>query len=103
MVANAIDLPGHPAVLRVPASDVQVESDLGARLVTRGVGRLQAGEIAMALDGGQAAAARLMAGDAIHAAVLHCQGATRICRPDNKRQFLSRPDHDSALREHATG
>ncbi len=36
VVANAVDLPGHPAIRRVPAVDVQCDSDLGERLVTRG-------------------------------------------------------------------
>src|SRR5882757_7124555 len=40
VIANAVDLPGHPAVTRAPAHDLQPDSDLGARLVTRGVGRL---------------------------------------------------------------
>jgi ApbE superfamily uncharacterized protein (UPF0280 family) len=52
IIANAVDLPGHPAVLRCPANDLQPDSDLGARLVTREVGRLEDGEIATALDAG---------------------------------------------------
>ena len=39
IIANAVDLPGHPAIVRCPAHDLQPDSDLGARLVTRGVGR----------------------------------------------------------------
>src|SRR5271156_1923413 len=35
IVANAVDLPGHPAVTRLPARDLQADSDLGARPVTR--------------------------------------------------------------------
>ena len=30
VVANAVDLPGHPAVTRRPASDIQPDTDLGA-------------------------------------------------------------------------
>ena len=40
IIANAVDLPGHPAILRCPAHDLQPDSDLGARLVTRDVGDL---------------------------------------------------------------
>src|SRR6202158_3381906 len=52
IIANAVDLPGHPAILRVPAHDLQPDSDLGARLVTRDVGELSAREIGGALDAG---------------------------------------------------
>src|SRR5258705_5993664 len=39
IIANAVDLPGHPAIVRCPAHDLQPDSDLGARLVTRSVGK----------------------------------------------------------------
>ena len=38
LIANAVDLPGHPAVSRVPASSRDPQSDLGDRLVTFDVG-----------------------------------------------------------------
>ena len=50
MIANAVDLPGHSAVLRRPAVEMQAESDLGHRLVTVGVGPLGATDVARALD-----------------------------------------------------
>lgn len=53
MIANAVDLPGHPAILRRPACQMQAESDLGARLVTVGVGRLNGPEAAAALSLGE--------------------------------------------------
>jgi ApbE superfamily uncharacterized protein (UPF0280 family) len=34
IIANAVDLPGHPCIVRCPANALQPESDLGARLVT---------------------------------------------------------------------
>ena len=40
IIANAVDLPGHPGIVRLPANELQPDSDLGARLVTRGVGAL---------------------------------------------------------------
>src|SRR5262249_26464473 len=33
IIANVVDLPGHPAILRVPAIELQPDSDLGSRLV----------------------------------------------------------------------
>ena len=41
IIANAVDLPGHPAIIRCPANELQPDSDLGARLVTRDVGALR--------------------------------------------------------------
>src|SRR5437588_1362537 len=52
IVANAVDLAGHPAIVRCPARDVQPDSDLGARLVTREVGNLSKDEIDAALEAG---------------------------------------------------
>ena len=40
VIANAVDLPGHPAIKRVPASDLEPDSDLGSRLITAEVGPL---------------------------------------------------------------
>ncbi len=78
MIANAVDLPGHPAVVRVPACELDPDSDLGRRLVTRAVGSLGAAEIAAALDDGEKAARKLVAAGLIHAAALHLAGTTRV-------------------------
>ena len=78
VVANAVALPGHRAVHRVPATTVQPDSDLGCRPVTRGVGWLAPAEIADALHAGVAVAERLIGEGLIAAAALHCQGHTRL-------------------------
>lgn len=54
MIANAVDLPGHPAITRVPAREVKADSDLGDLPVTVGVGALTMAEAAEALDRGAA-------------------------------------------------
>jgi hypothetical protein len=77
IVANAVDLPGHPGVLRVPADEIDPNSDLGRRPVTRDVAPLDAGEIERALAAGAARAQGLIADGRIVAASLHLQGATR--------------------------
>ena len=74
IIANAVDLPGHPAVVRCPAHDLQPDSDLGARLVTRGVGELSADEIEDALESGAACAREVLAAGLIDAAVLRLHG-----------------------------
>jgi ApbE superfamily uncharacterized protein (UPF0280 family) len=76
IVANAVDLPGHPAILRCPARDLQPDSDLGARLVTRDVGELSCGEIEDALEAGADSARRLLAAGLIDGAVLRLRGET---------------------------
>lgn len=74
VVANAVDLPGHPAVMRCPARDLQPDSDLGARLVTRDVGELSCGEIEDALEAGVDCARKLLAAGLIDGAVLRLKG-----------------------------
>jgi ApbE superfamily uncharacterized protein (UPF0280 family) len=78
MIANAVDLPSHPAILRVPANALQPDSDLGSRLVTRSVGSLTETEIARALARGQRYAEHLLETGRIQAAGLHLAGTTRI-------------------------
>ena len=74
MIANAVDLPGHPAVARVPAVAVKADSDLGQRLVTVDVGRLSAREVAEALGRGACSARRLVDRGLILGAALVLQG-----------------------------
>jgi len=78
VVANAVDLPGHPAIHRTSAAELQPDSDLCNRLVTTGIGALSPGEIGRALDGGAAVAGRLLRAGLIAGAAMHCQGATRV-------------------------
>jgi uncharacterized protein len=78
LIANAVDLPGHPAVARRPACTVQAESDLGARLVTVGVGALAVAEVDVALARGVARAEAMRARGLIAAAALFLGGAVRI-------------------------
>jgi ApbE superfamily uncharacterized protein (UPF0280 family) len=78
IIANAVDLPGHPGVTRVPANSLVPESDLGGRLVTQDVGDLSPVEIDTALDRGVVVVRRLLADGLIRAAALHLRGETRI-------------------------
>jgi len=78
IIANAVDVPGHPAVLRCPAHDLQPDSDLGARLVTREVGDLSHYKIEQALDAGVRMARALLAQGLIEGAALRLQGESRI-------------------------
>ncbi len=78
VIANAVDLPGHPAVLRRPACELQPDSDLGDRLVTCDVGALCDAEIAAALVAGERSAQALLLGGLIEAAVLQLSGSARV-------------------------
>ncbi len=78
IIANAVDLPGHPAIVRRPACDLQPDSDLGARLVTRDVGELSDCEIENALETGAACARRLLAAGLIDGAALRLHGETVV-------------------------
>jgi ApbE superfamily uncharacterized protein (UPF0280 family) len=56
LIANAVDISGHPAIRRTPACDLDPQSDLGERRVTVAVGPLTPGEIERALASGAAEA-----------------------------------------------
>jgi len=84
VVANAVDLPGHPAVNRTPAATLAPDSDLGERLVTQSVGRLTAAEIANALDAGVVVAERLCTAGLIRAAALNLQRETRTVSAEGR-------------------
>lgn len=74
IVANAVDLPGHASILRAPADSLDPDSDLGARLVTTGLGPLSDGEIDAALARGRDAAEHLRRAGRLHTAVLVLRG-----------------------------
>jgi ApbE superfamily uncharacterized protein (UPF0280 family) len=78
LIANAVDLPGHPAVRRRPACELDPDSDLGARAVTVAVGALAPEEIAAALRRGRAEAAAMRAAGLIEAAVLFLRGEAEM-------------------------
>ena len=78
IIANAVDLPGHAAIVRVPACELAPDSDLGDLLVTRAVGELNATEVNEALAAGERTAERLLRVGLIRAAALHLQGETRV-------------------------
>jgi len=78
LIANAVDLPGNPAIKRIPAQELSPDSDLGARLVTQAVGTLAFGEVARALDNGLAVAEDFRRRGLIAASALFLGGETRI-------------------------
>ena len=81
MIANAVDLPGHRAVTRMPAHTLSPDSDLGDRLVTTGVGLLTARETDTALAAGLDRAERFIERGLCGAALLALNGETRHAGP----------------------
>jgi ApbE superfamily uncharacterized protein (UPF0280 family) len=78
IIANAVDLPGHPAVTRVPAKEIAPDSDLGAIPVTRNVGSLADHEIGEALQNGVQVAEELRSRNFIDSAALCLQSQVRV-------------------------
>lgn len=76
LIANAVDLRGHPAIQRIPAHDLNPDSDLGARLVTTSVARLAPHDIERALQRGLSVARQMQQQGLIAQAVLCLQDHT---------------------------
>ena len=89
VIANAVDLPGHPAVERLPANAVQTDSDLGDILVTRRVGQLAAAEIEAAIAAGLREAAHLRDEGLIEAVAIHLQGTSRVLSLPSEHQRIA--------------
>ena len=76
LIANAVDLPGHPGIARRPASSLQEDSDLGDRLVVTRCATLTVEECRKALARGLSRANEYETYGRIVAASLHLQGET---------------------------
>lgn len=91
VIANAVDLPGHPAIARQPANELQPDSDLGARLVTCDVGKLSQNEIVAALESGAECARQLFDRGLIEGAMLRLCGDMLVIGPKDIEEQRSRP------------
>jgi hypothetical protein len=87
VVANAVDLPGHSAVGRIPACELAPDSDLGNRLVTQSVKELAPVEIRDALDAGMRLAGQLCGSGLIRAAALRLRGETRVVGVEHRLEL----------------
>ncbi|WP_022722554.1 UPF0280 family protein [Rhodopseudomonas sp. B29] len=74
VIANAVDLPDHPGIVREAACELQPDNDLGSLRVTRDVPTFSARERAAALAAGLAVANNLVSRGLICDAALHLQG-----------------------------
>ena len=78
MIANAVDLPDHPAIQRQPASELQPDSDLGDLPVTVQCPRLCTNDIHAALQRGYYTAQMLRQSGLIHGAAMFLQGHSLV-------------------------
>ncbi|MEM6887101.1 MAG: UPF0280 family protein [Pseudomonadota bacterium] len=78
LIANAVDLPEHPAVSRSAANVLSPDSDLGTRMVTTHVGPLCAADVKRALSCGAVVARDMIEKGNILQAVLCLQGQTQV-------------------------
>lgn len=77
LLANAVNLPDSPSIVRVAANQIDPDSDLTDTAVTVEVGELHQSEINTALDGGEQYAQELLARGLISAAYINLQGESR--------------------------
>ncbi len=91
LIAGAVDV-DDPTIERLPATDLDADSDLGARLVTVAVGLLGDGAVGQALDAGETYAERLRRAGLIHGAVLVLAGRYRVVGELARR--LAAPNED---------
>ncbi len=83
-IANAVDLPHHEAITRVPACELAPDSDLGARLVVTDVGKLNQREVGLALSAGASVATALVARGSVASVFLCLAGHIRVIgQPSN--------------------
>lgn len=96
IIANAVDLPGHPAIVRVPACELAPDSDLGKRGVTQAVGALTELEVDRALAQGVDTAKCLLKLGLIRAAALNLNGETRLVGVSHEK-MISTANYERSL------
>lgn len=92
IVANAVDIPGHPAITRVPAREHSPDSDLRDLQVTQAVSELHPEEVDQALDHGVRTAQILQRLGLIHSAALSLQHEVRIVESHGDRAIAPAPE-----------
>ncbi|QEW24061.1 hypothetical protein LA6_006299 (plasmid) [Paracoccaceae bacterium] len=90
LIANAVDLPDHPAILRTPARDIAPDSDLGARPVTIDVAPLSVPDRQGAIDSGARLAQDYLDRGLIRAAYLSLEDTRAIIASQTAPQIASK-------------
>jgi len=97
IIANAVDLPGHPAIVRVPARELAPDTDLGDRPVTQAVGELTVQDVNQALEAGARTAELLLRMGLIRSAALSLQGETRVVGALGESRMIATPVRERGL------
>ena len=97
MIANAVDLPGSPAVRRKPANELSPDSDLGDRLVTVGVNSLSPSDARTAIEQGYFLAQTYQRKGLIKAAWLSLQGLVKVTGPQHLLTANKEPSIEKRL------
>ncbi|MGR3320585.1 MAG: UPF0280 family protein [Pseudooceanicola sp.] len=82
LIANAVDLPGHPGITRRPARELDPDSDLGDRNIVTAIPRLSPVEAETALARGAARARQMQRSGRITGAALFLQDARIVIGPN---------------------
>ena len=89
LIAGAVDCPGAAGIDRLPARDIDPDSDLGDRLVTVAVPPLRPAQVDTALAAGRDLALQMMTGGRIAGAVLELQGEVTVVGLDDPAALLT--------------
>jgi len=89
LIAGAVDCPDAAGIERLPAHDIDPESDLGTRLVTVAVPQLGPTQIDAALSAGRMLASQMITGGHIAGAVLELQGEIEVVGLDDPAALLT--------------
>ncbi len=73
LIANAVDVPGHVGIKRLPANELSPDSDLGTRMVTVDVAPMSAKDIQTALSNGRKSALKLLEHQSINGVFIALQ------------------------------
>ncbi|GFE63865.1 UPF0280 family protein [Litoreibacter roseus] len=80
LIANAVDLPGHPAVTRCAAHEIDDQSDLGAERIVTGCARLTPADCGRALSNGMMLAERWQHRNLISGTAIFLQGHATVTK-----------------------
>ncbi len=89
-LGNAVDLPDHLAIKRVPAKSLKDDSDLGNTLVVTHVGPLPQTDVARALQRGETAANEMRDAGLIDGAAMFLQGQSRTTGLPQQMKHLTK-------------
>jgi ApbE superfamily uncharacterized protein (UPF0280 family) len=93
LIANRIDLPDHPAIVRRSATEVEDDSDLGDLPVVTHCGALSLNDIDRALDAGASCADTYVQRNLIVAAALFLNDHSRATQQHNFQNIQRMPEY----------